>query len=326
MRRFKDILYIVASESNSKVAFKHAVTLANNNQARLTVVEIIDKIPSTIKTDGRTLSTEHFREKIIAEHLQILQAQVVSLEKNTEIQTKILIGEAFLEIIREVLRNGHDLVIKTAEQGGLLDRVFGSNDMHLLRKCPCPVWLVKSNAPQKYQRILAAVDVDDDFSEKEANTKHQLNLQILQMASSLALSEFAELHIVNAWQTFGEVVIRSAYVEKQEEAIIKYNDEVRKQHQQKLNALLNEISKKLGQNALDYLKPQLHLLKGFPRKDIPRLARKIEADLVVMGTVARTGISGFFMGNTAETILNQLNCSVLAVKPLGFETPVTLGK
>jgi nucleotide-binding universal stress UspA family protein len=43
-----------------------------------------------------------------------------------------------------------------------------------------------------------------------------------------------------------------------------------------------------------------------------------------MGTVARTGISGFFMGNTAETILNQLDCSVLAVKPQGFVTPVTL--
>lgn len=326
MRRFKDILYIVASESNSKVAFKHAVTLANNNQARLTVVEIIDKIPSTLITDGRTLSTERFREKIIADHQQILQALVVSLEKKTEIQTKVLVGKAFLEIIREVLRNGHDLVIKTAERGDLLDRVFGSDDMHLLRKCPCPVWLVKPNAPQKYRRILAAVDLDDDFSVKETKTKHQLNLQILQMASSLALSEFAELHIVNVWETFGEAVIRSAYVERQEEIIIRYNDEIRKQHQQKLNVLVNEICKKLGQNALDYLKPQLHLLKGFPRKDIPRLASTIEADLVVMGTVARTGISGFFMGNTAETILNQLNCSVLAIKPFGFETPVTLGE
>ena len=51
----------------------------------------------------------------------------------------IFIFFIFLEIIREVLRNGHDLVIKAAESGGLLDRVFGSNDMHLLRKCMCPV-------------------------------------------------------------------------------------------------------------------------------------------------------------------------------------------
>jgi nucleotide-binding universal stress UspA family protein len=43
-----------------------------------------------------------------------------------------------------------------------------------------------------------------------------------------------------------------------------------------------------------------------------------------MGTVARTGISGFLMGNTAETILNQIDCSVLAIKPPDFQTPVTL--
>ena len=43
-----------------------------------------------------------------------------------------------------------------------------------------------------------------------------------------------------------------------------------------------------------------------------------------MGTVGRTGIRGLFIGNTAEAILNQVKCSVLAVKPSGFETPVRL--
>jgi nucleotide-binding universal stress UspA family protein len=42
-----------------------------------------------------------------------------------------------------------------------------------------------------------------------------------------------------------------------------------------------------------------------------------------MGTVARTSIPGFFIGNTAEAILEQIDCSVLAVKPDGFETPVS---
>ena len=60
------------------------------------------------------------------------------------------------------------------------------------------------------------------------------------------------------------------------------------------------------------------------RKEIPALAKQIDADLVVMGTVVRTGVAGFIMGNTAETILNQSNCSVLAIKPPGFQTPVEL--
>jgi nucleotide-binding universal stress UspA family protein len=48
-----------------------------------------------------------------------------------------------------------------------------------------------------------------------------------------------------------------------------------------------------------------------------------DIDLLVMGTVCRTGISGFLIGNTAEEVLNQIDCSVLTVKPEGFVTPVT---
>ena len=55
---------------------------------------------------------------------------------------------------------------------------------------------------------------------------------------------------------------------------------------------------------------------------IAPLAAGLGADLVVMGAVARTGISGLIIGNTAEAILDQLTCSVLAIKPAGFKTPV----
>ena len=239
MQRFKNILYVVVPDSVNGIALDHAVVLANNNQARLTIVEVIGKTPSSIKLNGRTLSTENFRENLVAEHQQKLQTLVDSLEQNIEIQTKILIGTPFLEIIRQILRNKHDLVIKTAESGRLLDRVFGSDDMHLLRKCPCPVWLIKSESPQKYQHILAAVDVDDDnYQPEELNSRHLLNLQVLEMASSLVLSEFAELHIVNAWEAIGEGALRSASIGSQEKDIAAYVEEVRQQHQQNLNLLM----------------------------------------------------------------------------------------
>jgi nucleotide-binding universal stress UspA family protein len=51
---------------------------------------------------------------------------------------------------------------------------------------------------------------------------------------------------------------------------------------------------------------------------------KVYVDVIVMGTVCRTGVAGFFIGNTAEKILNQVECSVLTVKPEGFESPITL--
>jgi nucleotide-binding universal stress UspA family protein len=43
-----------------------------------------------------------------------------------------------------------------------------------------------------------------------------------------------------------------------------------------------------------------------------------------MGTVARTGVMGLIMGNTAERVLQKLRCSVLALKPAGFQCPVKL--
>jgi nucleotide-binding universal stress UspA family protein len=54
------------------------------------------------------------------------------------------------------------------------------------------------------------------------------------------------------------------------------------------------------------------------------MCEKLEIDLIVMGTVGRTGIPGFFIGNTAEEVLQTTTASILAVKPEGFISPVTL--
>lgn len=118
--------------------------------------------------------------------------------------------------------------------------------------------------------------------------------------------------------------MRSSFMHTSEEQIYAYVEHARQHHAASLDALMHEVSSDPGEDALTYLKPLTHLVKGDARKEIPLLAKKIEADLVVMGTVARTGVPGFIMGNTAETILNQIDCSVLAIKPPGFETPVTL--
>jgi nucleotide-binding universal stress UspA family protein len=87
---------------------------------------------------------------------------------------------------------------------------------------------------------------------------------------------------------------------------------------------VGELIELLGKDAAGYLQPKTHLVKGSARREIPALAKQLEVDLVVMGTVARTGIPGLIMGNTAEAILGQIDCSVLAIEPPGFVTPVSL--
>ena len=70
--------------------------------------------------------------------------------------------------------------------------------------------------------------------------------------------------------------------------------------------------------------PQIHIVTSTP-PDIAvlSLVEKHNIELLVMGTIARTGISGLIIGNTAEKLLPQINCSVLAVKPADFDSPVT---
>jgi nucleotide-binding universal stress UspA family protein len=178
--------------------------------------------------------------------------------------------------------------------------------------------------PKSYRRILAAVDVGDSYPPAELKSRQALSQQILEMAISLSLTDFAELHIVHVWQAIGESAMRGAFMNTPGEEVAAYVEQSRRFHASALDDLVGVVTGNLGKDAVDYIKPQTHLIKGWARKEIPALAKRLDADLVVMGTVARIGIPGFIMGNTAETILNQIDCSVLAIKPPGFVTPVTL--
>ncbi len=324
MKRFKNILCVVVNGEACKPALERAVMLAENNQATLTVVDVIERVTAGIgMPEGGPISVD-LQAAMMSAHVQGLESLTAPFQTRLEIKTKVLMGVSFLEVVREVLRAKHDLVIKIPESPDWLERLFGSDDMHLLRKCPCPVWLIKPQVPKSYRRILAVVDVDDAYPPAELESRHALNRQILEMASFQALSDFAELHIGYAWHAIGESAMHGAFMHTAEEEITAYVEQTRQQHAAMLDALVSEVSSNMGQDALDYLKPHTHLVKGWARKEIPALAKRIEADLVVMGTVARTGVPGFIMGNTAETILNQIDCSVLAIKPPGFVTPVTL--
>tara|TARA_R110001592_G_scaffold363352_2_gene684895 strand:+ start:166042 stop:167043 length:1002 start_codon:yes stop_codon:yes gene_type:complete len=326
MRKLKNILFVVTPETSSKIAFQRAMTLAENNQAHLTVIKVIDGMVGSIRLPIRQTSLLTLQEKLIVVSKQELEVLARSCNKKIKVDTKVLIGTTFIEIIREVLRGEYDWVIKVAEiDDERLGRNFRSDDMNLLRKCPCPVLLINSKQGSLFKRILAAVDVDDNYEPKELNTRHRLNVNILETASSIALSESsADLQIIHAWRAVGESFMEGGFVSSSDEDVAEYVEEVRQQHVKNMDSLVDEVRTKLGAEAIEYIKPTIHLLKGWPRTVIPDFVNHAKADLVVMGTVGRTGVPGFIMGNTAETILNHINCSVLAIKPEGFKTPVTL--
>lgn len=323
MNRFKNILCVIENGAASLPALERAVSLAENNQAQLSVIEVISHIPMLPLPEASHIPA-NLDEKIQINHSQALDKLVEPYRKKIKIKTNIVKGTTFLEVIREVLRNEYDLLIKVVDDQDWLDHLVGSDDMHLLRKCPCPTWLVKPSAPKAYRRILAAIDIDDAYPAAELKAHHSLNQQIIELASSIAISDFAELHIAHVWNAEGESIMRGAFFSIPEDEILSYVEQIRLRNENNLNHFIADMSKKLKLETFDYLKPKTHLIKGLPRQEIPVLTKQIDADLIVMGTVARTGIPGFIMGNTAETILNQIDCSVLAVKPEGFRTPITV--
>ncbi|MGE5153623.1 MAG: universal stress protein [Bdellovibrio bacteriovorus] len=324
MKRFKNILYVAMGDEAGPCALERAATLAENNQAQLTVVSVIDSLALGTSTQEPNLSAGGLQGTIADALQQHLEALVAPWQDRVDISTGVLTGAYDIAVVRDVLRNGRDLVMKCSGGGGLRERLLGMDDLNLLRKCPCPVWLCKPGSPARYRSILVAVDPDDAYPPAELETRHELNLRLLELAAALALSEFAELHVVHVWNAPGETAMRGAFLTTPEEQIRDYVNAEQMRRLGLLECLMDEVAARLGAETLAYLKPVRHLPKGWPRDEIPALAQRIGADLAVLGTVARGGLPGLLMGNTAEILLHHLSCSVLALKPAAFVTLVTL--
>ncbi|MFZ3206600.1 MAG: universal stress protein, partial [Pseudomonas sp.] len=72
---------------------------------------------------------------------------------------------------------------------------------------------------------------------------------------------------------------------------------------------------KAFQAEYDIAEERLHIAEGPADVLIPQVAHQLNAAVTVIGTVARTGLSGALIGNTAEVILDALDCDVLVLKP-----------
>ncbi len=269
----------------------------------------LDAWKQMVSTTEQTLLP--IQEYILREEQRNLEQFVAAIRQaGIQVSGKTIYGTPFLEIIQEVQRNQHDLVMITAEgRNGVKDALFGNTTMHLMRKCPCPVWVIKPGQSKRFGRILAAVDLVPDDDERTA-----LNTRILELATSLTRMGQSELLILHAWRMYGESTIRGrgGFSTVDVDKLLRKTQDA---HRQWLIELLQR-------HPLEDLKYEVYLLKGEAGVLIPELAQAKEIDLIVMGTVSRAGIAGLLIGNTAEKVLRRVDCSMLTVKPEGFITPV----
>jgi len=312
MKHFKNILLIFDKEHDGQDALNHALTLSRKNKAHLTIVGIIPDLAGDVELFSGSISPAYIQELLIKDTIaQINQFLPPNRRKGVKVSIKVLTGRPFIEIIREVIRSSQDLVIITNETPvGLKHMLFGSTTMNLMRKCPCPVWVTKPTKNKRRMKILAAVDFDP--SDKKQNL---LNEKILGLATSLAQQGKNEVHIVHTWTMYGESMLSSTRMKLPAKELKDMLGATENLHKELLSGLVDKFP---------YKKKHVHLLKGEPEGIISSLLKQKKIDLLVMGTLSRKGLSGFFIGNTAERILSEVNCSVLTVKPEGFISPVKL--
>lgn len=310
MKRFKNILVYVDGRDGGRTAVRRALELARKNEAKLTVMDVIPELPPHMKRleslrsvhDLEQMAEEDARQ-CIADLLDTMECQDVSVE------VEVLIGVPYQTVIRHVLTHGVDLVLKSAEQPhGIQQRLFGTTGLHLLRKCPCPVWIIKPELDQRFERVMVAVNASVDDEEES-----KLNYDLLELGSAVAERDEADLHVVFAWELWREGFLRaSRFIDTESVDGAKREQELENRN----------LVERLVKNFRPGLAAEIHVPCGEAEHVIPGVVEDQRIDLLVMGTVGRSGLAGMFVGNTAEQILGSVDCSVLALKPHGFQTPI----
>lgn len=295
---------LVAADLNeqTKEAVERAIWLAGLFNAKLEFFAAIDLWAHTkhlLEADraDMTNNVEDQAHKVMSGLIKLAK------ERGVESTSKVAIGPSWREIIIEVVKNNHDMVLVGTRPHGFTGRLFGGTVMNLFRQCPCPVYAVKIDEEPDVPEIVVASDMSEVSSD------------ILNFIVSAAQVADMKIHLVHAIDTQLDQRLKGLGVG--DETLKKCAEDI-------MEEVKNELNEQLAQTDYRTLSygVQVHVLEGSPEVAIPAFIEEHKVNLLAMGTLARTGISGFFIGNTAERMLEKVKCSVLTFKPSDFVSPV----
>lgn len=212
-------------------------------------------------------------------------------------------------IVRQAIRHRADVVVAETHRHRKAARWFLSNtDWQLIRLCPVPLLLIRSARAWTSAKVLAAIDPMHTHAKPTA-----LDRRILKTGASLARAFGSQLHAVHAHAPLigyspGLMTEPLPYRVTGREARA-YAKRVRK-----------SVIAETRRFALS--ERRVHVIEGEPGRVLPQTARRLGAQLVVMGAVSRSGLKRLFIGNTAERVIDDMPCDVCIVKPPGFRTAV----
>jgi nucleotide-binding universal stress UspA family protein len=305
MEAFKSILVDIDAAVPAHPALERAVRLARRCGATLTIVDVMN-----VPAEARHYLPAAMRDGLVGRRREQLQ-QVARAISGVPVDSKLLDGRPATMLIREVLRSGHDLLMRSHARDMVARpaKPYGAVDMELFRKCPCPVLVVGPGAPPSRPTIVGAV-----YASAEDAVEQALNAKIVELTLRMARLEQGSPMLLQAWEPYAAELVRS---HASDDDFVGYVEAAGQRATEDLARLTASFGDRLSG-------VQATLRKGAPEDVIPQVVVAEGVDLVVIGTVARSGLAGVLIGNTAERVLRNLPCSVLAVKPDGFQSPVRL--
>lgn len=289
-------------------AVRQGIGLAERTSGQVTFFTAID-LPEEEEFYDSPLGR---REGIIAEIELSAQEALKKLvadaaKRGVRAESEWTIGQDWIELISEATDGKYDLaVVGTRSQGAHGRSLFGSTAMKLLHNCPIPVWVAKPEPRPTPRKVLAA----SDFSE--------MSNEVLRFALRIGTATKAEVHLIHVLEhpfaRLWEAGLLEARAEELRQA------EVRAAAERRLKEQLSRVSS----NARSEVEVSIVEAVSVPDHAIAKYIEEHEIDLLIIGTSARRGFAGVFLGNTAERLLTSTKCSLLAVKPAGFVCPVRL--
>lgn len=312
---FKNILLFIEPNIANENMLECALGISKKFGSLISLTAVVQPIPSVIKL---ALQKKYAQEIFNAKQSEATEALTLASDffnsHNLAVNSKVVDGIPFIEIINQVVKQDYDLIMIMTDnnQSSVLEKFFGSTQMQLLRKCPCPVWVIKPDSGPLFKRVLTPLD-----TEELDETHASLNQTLVQATRATIELGNKSIHFVQVWSVYGEGYIATR-AGVSEETISELRRETLKENKQRLRDVLAQEN--WGTTQVNTHFPR----SDFPAEEIIQLVAKEKIDLLIMGTVCRTGIEGFIVGNTAEKVLNEVSCSVLAFKPEGFVSPVVV--
>ena len=302
MEALRNILVLLEPGAESQPAFDAAMVLARRHGSRLELLLAVFQDLHVAYFEPMTATLQEFHDSIMAGHRAMLERYVgMAAEEGVNAIGEALWGTPFHEIVlARVAATRPDLVVKHSVYHNRIERtLFAGSDWHLIRDCPVPLLLVKDAGRLVGTRILVCVDPMHTHDKPAA-----LDNQLLGRGAALAHRLNGELHALHVFSVpapvgvIGDAYIASAAMPPVEES---------------LAAARGACAALVASHALP--PDRAHFTVGLPARDIVAQVRELDAGIVVMGAVSRRRLERWFVGSTAESVLDRLPCNVWVEKP-----------